>query len=112
MYEIYEKLRDEKGWKNTHVAELTGISDMTLSDWKKGKTVPKLDKYIILADLFNVSLDYIVRGITPDEYSESDARLVSRIKSQDGMLDSLEKFFDLSEAKKTHVIELINLLSE
>ena len=44
MYEIYQRLLDEKGLKNADVARATGISNMTLSDWKRGKSVPKSDK--------------------------------------------------------------------
>ena len=44
MYEVYQKLLDEKGLKNSDVARATGISNMTLSDWKRGKSVPKSDK--------------------------------------------------------------------
>ena len=44
MYEIYQRLLDKKGVKNSDVARATGISNMTLSDWKRGKSVPKADK--------------------------------------------------------------------
>ena len=44
MYEIYQRLLDKKGVKNSDVARATGISNMTLSDWKRGKSVPKSDK--------------------------------------------------------------------
>lgn len=44
MYEIYQRLLDENGLKNADVARATGISNMTLSDWKRGKSVPKADK--------------------------------------------------------------------
>lgn len=42
MYEYYQKLLDEKGLKNADVSRATGISNMTLSDWKRGKSEPKL----------------------------------------------------------------------
>ena len=42
MYEIYQRILDEKGLKNADAARATGISNMTLSDWKRGKTVPRL----------------------------------------------------------------------
>lgn len=112
MYEIYEKLRDEKGWNNKDVSEMTGITNMTLSDWKRGKTEPKTDKYILLADLFGVSLDYIVRGIVPDRYNEDDSRFMNQLKKEDNAYKTFNKFFGLPESKKKHVLELINLLSE
>lgn len=44
MYEIYQKLLDMNGVKSADVARATGISNMTFSDWKKGKSTPKMDK--------------------------------------------------------------------
>ena len=44
MYEIFQKLLNEKGVKTSDVARATGISNMTFSDWKRGKCVPKIDK--------------------------------------------------------------------
>ena len=43
MYEHYQKLLDEKGLKNADVSRATGVSNMTLSDWKRGKTNPKTE---------------------------------------------------------------------
>ena len=62
MYEIYQKLLDEKGLKNADVARATGISNMTLSDWKRGKSVPKSDKMQKIAEFLNVTEDYIRTG--------------------------------------------------
>lgn len=112
MYEIYEKLRDGKGWKNTDVSEMTGVSNMTLSDWKNGKSIPKLDKYILLADLFGVSLDYIVRGRSQGNCNEEDLMFINKIKGENGLSDSIGKFLSLSNTKKKHVLELIDLLCE
>ena len=62
MYEIYQRLLDEKGLKNADVARATGISNMTLSDWKRGKSVPKSDKMRKIAEYLNVSVDYLMTG--------------------------------------------------
>jgi transcriptional regulator with XRE-family HTH domain len=60
MYARYEELLKEKGVTNYKVAKDTGIAQATLSDWKNGKSTPKNDKLQILADYFDVSLDYLV----------------------------------------------------
>lgn len=62
MYEIYQRLLDEKGLKNADVARATGISNMTLSDWKRGKSVPKSDKMQKIAEFLNVTEDYLRTG--------------------------------------------------
>lgn len=62
MYEIYCKLRAEKGYKDSDVARITGITKSTFSDWKSGRSVPKNDKLQKIADCFGVTLDYLTTG--------------------------------------------------
>ena len=79
MYEIYQILLDEKGLKNADVARATGISNMTLSDWKRGKSVPKSDKMRKIAEYLNVSVDYLMTGkdgAFTKEIAETDAKLL------------------------------------
>lgn len=64
MYEIYQKLLDEKGLKNADVSRATGISNMTLSDWKRGKSTPKQDKMEQIAEFLGVDSKYL-RGDSP-----------------------------------------------
>lgn len=35
---------------------------VTMTDWKSGRSVPKVDKLKILADYFGVSLEYFLEG--------------------------------------------------
>ena len=62
MYEFYCKLRDEKGVKDATVAASTGITKSTFSDWKSGRSNPKTDKLKILADYFEVSIEYFLEN--------------------------------------------------
>lgn len=38
----------------------TGISTASLTDWKKGRSMPKSDKLKIIADYFNVPISYLL----------------------------------------------------
>lgn len=60
MYEKYVKLRDEKGVTDYRVSEDTKITKSTFSDWKSGRSNPKVDKLKILADYFGVSIEYFL----------------------------------------------------
>ena len=62
MYEIYCKLRDERGMKDADVARETGITKSTFSDWKNGRSKPKDAKLKKIADLFGVSVEYLRTG--------------------------------------------------
>lgn len=62
MYNRYCKLRDELGIKDATVANATGITKSTFSDWKSGRSVPKREKLQKISDYFGVSLDYLMTG--------------------------------------------------
>ena len=62
MYENYCKIRDEKGYKDADVVKGTGITKSTFSDWKSGRSNPKNEKLIKIADFLEVSLEYLMTG--------------------------------------------------
>lgn len=64
MYEIFQRLLDEKGITAYKVAKETGISTATLSSWKKGRYTPKKEKLQKIADYFDVRLEYLT-GASP-----------------------------------------------
>lgn len=68
MYEIYCELRDRIGVKDADVSKATGIRKSAFSDWKSGRSAPKLDKLQKIADYFGVTIDYLTTG--EDKQSE------------------------------------------
>ena len=62
MYEIFSKLLQEHGITPYKVSKETGVSQSTLSDWKRGVSTPKQDKLQKIADYFGVTLEYLMTG--------------------------------------------------
>lgn len=60
MYEIFEKLMRERGLTAYRISRDTGVSQTTLSDWKHGRSTPKLDKLQKLAAYLGVPLSYLM----------------------------------------------------
>lgn len=60
MYKNYERLRDERGMTNSQVSKETGIGENTLSQWKSGRSIPKADKLLKIAKLFNVPMEALL----------------------------------------------------
>lgn len=60
LYGKYVKLRDQKEVTDYRVSEDTGITKSTFSDWKSGRSKPKIDKLKILADYFGVPIEYFL----------------------------------------------------
>lgn len=42
------------------VAKDIGISSVVFSDWKRGKSMPKTDKLLKIADYFGVEIEYFL----------------------------------------------------
>lgn len=114
MYEIYQELLDKKGLKNSDVSRGTGVSNMTLSDWKHGKTTPKTDTMQKIADFLGVSVDYLMTGKEPtdNKYSAEMAMLVGKIRNDKELSEALLKYFELSDEKKKHIVDMINMISK
>lgn len=61
MYEKFVELLEKHQVTAYKVANDTGISTATLSDWKNGKYSPKIDKLQVLADYFKVPVTYFLK---------------------------------------------------
>ncbi len=61
------RLRNQKGLSQDALAEQLGVSRQSVSKWETDTSVPELDKLLKLSDLFEVSLDELVKGkaVTP-----------------------------------------------
>lgn len=59
MYDIFDKLLQEKGVSAYQVSKSTGVKTSTLTSWKQGKYTPKPEKLQKLADYFGVRLEYL-----------------------------------------------------
>lgn len=61
MYSAFESLCKKNGVTPYRVSKDTGISHVTLTDWKLGRYTPKVDKLIKLSDYFGVSLEEFIK---------------------------------------------------
>lgn len=79
MYKIFEQLLQKHGITAYKVSKETGITQSTLSDWKRGRSTPKTDNMKKIADYFGVSLDYLTTGKdTTEQKKEKASELSSR----------------------------------
>ena len=61
-YNIFENLLKINKTTVYRVSKDTGIAASTFSDWKSGRSVPKLDKIKLIANYFDVPLEYMLTG--------------------------------------------------
>lgn len=84
MYKRFEKLLNENKITSYKVGKDTGIASATFSDWKNGRSVPKQDKLIKIAEYFDVSIDWLM--------GNSDTRkMINTTKWDDETLEMMEE---------------------
>jgi transcriptional regulator with XRE-family HTH domain len=54
------QLRDSRGWTQEELSQALGISRAALSHYEKNRREPDSETLTKMADVFNVSLDYLV----------------------------------------------------
>ncbi|NUU75293.1 helix-turn-helix transcriptional regulator [Paenibacillus xylanilyticus] len=54
------ELREKKGWTQEELSSTIGISRAALSHYEKNRRKPDLDTLSQLADIFHVSIDFIL----------------------------------------------------
>ena len=85
MFDTIKDLMAQHGTRKVDLAEAIGASAGNICDWFSGRSQPKLEKLIKIADYYGVSLDYIAgRNVVcvtnPEDiamlqlYQELDAR--------------------------------------
>lgn len=64
MYSKYEELLRETGETSYQISKATGVGQNTLSNWKTGRSQPKVDKLQKIADHFGVPVSYFLEDTT------------------------------------------------
>ena len=105
-----QKLRKENGYSQEELADKLGISRQAVSKWERAESSPDTDNLIILAKLYNVSLDELlstdesideIRQSTIETNNENHIRLTDDEGQTLEIKDNKIKFYnkDGSEEK-------------
>ena len=60
-----QSLRKSKGMSQEELADAVGVSRQSVSKWESEQASPDLDKVVIMSELFEVTTDYLLKGIEP-----------------------------------------------
>lgn len=58
-----QNLRKVKGISQEELADKIGVSRQAVSKWESEQSVPDIDKIILMSEFFDVTTDYILKGI-------------------------------------------------
>lgn len=80
--QVIKDKRKEFGFNQEELADKIFVSKKTISNWETGKTTPDLESILRLSDLFNLSLDELIKG---------DKSVMEKIKEDTDTVSSNKK---------------------
>ena len=65
-----QTLRKSKGMSQEELADAAGVSRQAVSKWESEQSIPDIDKIVTLSEIFDVTTDYLLKGIEPVEVKD------------------------------------------
>ncbi|MBR6151446.1 MAG: helix-turn-helix transcriptional regulator [Lachnospiraceae bacterium] len=90
---LYE-LRKKRGYSQEELANRLNVSRQTVSKWEVGESTPDMEKLVAISDLFEVSLDELVKDKVPEQAAPQEQLVKS------GFYSDLKKHVLTQENKK------------
>lgn len=88
---IISYLRDTKEWSQSELAAKSGISRVMIGKYERGEAMPPIEAAYKIAQVFEVSLDYLVGESTNPAF---DKRTIQRLHEIEGLSPAIkEKLF-------------------
>lgn len=78
---IFE-LRNKQKMSQGDLAEKLNVSRQSISKWETDASVPELDKLIMLSDLFNITIDELVRDELPEKDTDEEKESTEKRSSE------------------------------
>lgn len=101
---IYKKCRMQKNLKQQDVATILNIDRSTISKWESGKSIPDQSLLPQIAELYNVSVDYLLgRTESPQGIALEGVyfRIASEAQEAGVPPEDIEKIIELYKKYKT-----------
>lgn len=106
-FDRIEMLLKERGMSQADLSRASGISTGLISQWKKRMQSPSAEKLKLVADVFGVTVDYLMNGEkteTPPALTKKDERDIERklsetlnaLGGQDGLMFDGEPLDDMT----------------
>lgn len=95
-----KELRISKGLKQSDLANLLHVAQTTISNWENDRTEPDFDSLRQMAELFDVSADYLL--------GQSDVKKKEKpVVKDDGLNQKLERLSDRNLQRLEEYIDLL-----
>ena len=77
------ELRNKSGLTQNEIANKLSVSGQTILNWENGIYEPKINQLIQLADLFGVTVDYLIERKSNDKKVDDICRVLEKIPIED-----------------------------
>jgi transcriptional regulator with XRE-family HTH domain len=90
LSERVKHLRQERNWTQAELAEKVHVHQKQISTYERGITTPSTDVLMKLAEIFNVTLDYLAFDVQGNagKINIQDRELLRRFEAIDPLPDS------------------------
>ncbi|MBE5968201.1 MAG: helix-turn-helix transcriptional regulator [Lachnospiraceae bacterium] len=99
-----QNLRKTKGISQEELADKVGVSRQAVSKWEGEQSTPDIDKIIIMSDYFEVTTDYLLKGIEPKKEElekKPDARIFSIVGTAFNFIGLIVSFMIWHEVQES-----------
>lgn len=111
MYEIFEQLLQRFGVTTADVCKKTGIGQSTMSNWKNRRNLISGKNAQLIADYFDISVDYLMTGEEREGgehyYLNEETRDIAQAIFED---KDLRMLFDASRKAKPEQLKAMHTL--
>lgn len=70
-----EYIRKQQKLSQKEFAEQIGVSRQMVSDWERDISSPSIEKLIIISNMFNISLDYLIKGVNYENKIKKESNI-------------------------------------
>jgi len=86
-------LRKEKNWNQAELGAKIGLGDTAVSSIEKGINAPSAKIIIKLSEIFEVSTDYLLKGVESERnISESEQEILDVLREDKAMTNAVMEF--------------------
>lgn len=106
--DILKKLRQEKNWTQKDLAEKLHKAESTVGMWEQGRRELDYESLKEIADLFQVSTDFLLGRVT----NKTDRKGDKDIEFDDFQFALYGEVKDLSDEEKQDILDMVKILKK
>ena len=103
-----KQLREKAGLTQDELAKKLNLTQSTIAYYENGKKMPTLENAMIIAKLFNVTLDYLL-GLSADEKEKISKQQKKITSTADKFSEDMNNLSPKSQEELKKYIELLKL---